>query len=176
MKKKSTKIGIPSDKNEVIKLDIGCGAGKQPGFLGLDIRKFPGVDIVHDVEKFPWPIQDEYVSLAMASHLVEHINPAGGIFLKFMDEVWRILKYGGQFMMVMPFAGSAGYWQDPTHINGCTPATWFYFDPLHPSHLYDIYKPKPWKIRFCTYDVNGIMEVCLEKRRIDKSYGVMETL
>lgn len=161
--------------NQGIKLDIGCGAFKQPSFVGIDIRKLPGVDIVHNVEKFPWPLPDECASFAMASHLIEHINPAGGVFLSFMDEVWRVLKPGGQFALSFPYAGSTGYWQDPTHCNGCNEVTWAYFDPLEPNSqgiLYKIYKPKPWKIIVNTWHVNGNCEVVLEKRKEDKSYYV----
>lgn len=157
-----------------VKLDIGCGANKQPGFVGIDIRALPGVDIVQDLEEFPWPLPDACASLAVASHVVEHINPAKGIFLKFMDEVWRVLKPGGQFMMALPYAGSQGFYQDPTHVNPCNEVTWAYFDPLDTSGLYNIYKPKPWKIISNFWQVQGFMEVVLEKRLIDKSYGIKE--
>lgn len=154
-----------------IKIDLGGGGNPQPGFLNVDMRSLPQVDVVQDLEKTPWAIPSEIASLVMASHLVEHINPAGGIFLRFMDEVWRILKPGGQFMISFPYAGSPGYWQDPTHCNGCTERTWAYFDPLASDGiLYGIYKPKPWKIVYSTYSVVGNMEVVLEKRREDKSY------
>jgi hypothetical protein len=36
-----------------IRLDIGCGANKQENFVGIDYRDLPGVDIVHNVLKFP---------------------------------------------------------------------------------------------------------------------------
>ncbi len=164
-------ISLLKENNHGVKIDLGCGANKQPGFLGIDNRKLPGVDIVHDVETFPWPLPDECAFLVMASHLVEHIEPHGGVFLRFMDEVWRILKPGGQFMMAFPYAGSPGYWQDPTHCNGCNETTWAYFDPLEAGgHLYKIYKPKPWKITHSAWEVNGNMEVALEKRKEDKSY------
>ena len=39
-----------------IQLDIGCGANKQPGFVGIDIRPLDGVDIIHDLEVQPWPL------------------------------------------------------------------------------------------------------------------------
>jgi len=152
-----------------IKLDIGCGANKQPDFVGLDNRKLPGVDVAHDVERFPWPLPDRCAYLAIASHLVEHINPHGGVFLRFMDEVWRVLKYGGKFMISTPYAGSHGYFQDPTHCNPCNESTWDYFDPLGQG-LYKIYKPKPWKILVNTWHLNGNMEVVLEKRKEDSSY------
>ena len=67
-------------------LDVGCGGNKHgPDWLGIDKRALEGVDIVHDLEVFPWPLEDETVIRAIASHVVEHINPAGGIFLSFMD-------------------------------------------------------------------------------------------
>ena len=153
-----------------VKIDLGCGENKQPNFIGIDVRPLKGVDIVHDLEKFPYPLPDNCASLAVASHLVEHINPHGGVFLKFMDEVWRILKPDGEFLIGTPYAGSPGYWQDPTHCNPCSENTWRYFDPLDPSGLYRIYKPKPWKIKINTWHSNGNLEAVLIKRRPDKSY------
>lgn len=97
----------------------------------------------------------------------------GPIFMRFMDEVWRVLKPGGTFMAAFPFAGSGGFWQDPTHINGITHHTLAYFDPLDAGgHLYKIYHPKPWKILNSTWHQEGNMEVVLEKRLNDKSYAV----
>lgn len=163
---------ILKENNLGINLDIGCGDNKQPGFVGMDIRPGPAVDIVQDLEKFPWPLPDECVSLAVASHVVEHINPHGFTFVNFMNEVWRVLKPGGKFMIAVPYAGSQGYFQDPTHCNPCNEVTWAYFDPMDRSNLWSIYKPKPWKIiaDSLSWNVNGNMEVMLEKRLIDKSY------
>lgn len=164
-------ISLLKQNEQGIKLDLACGANKQPGFVGIDIRELPGVDIVHDLEKVPWPLPNECANLAMASHLVEHINPHGGVFLRFMDECWRVLKYNGQFVISTPYAGSPGFWQDPTHCNGCNEMTWAYFDPIEAGgHLYKIYKPKPWKILSCTWSAIGNMEIILEKRKEDKSY------
>jgi hypothetical protein len=101
-----------------------------------------------------------------------------GGFIRFVDEVWRILKPGGQFISTFPFAGSPGYFQDPTHLNPITHVTLAYFDPLAKNsagqlyNLYSIYRPKPWKIVRCFYDQNGFIETAMEKRKIDKSYKV----
>lgn len=103
-----------------------------------------------------------------------------GGFIRFMDEVWRIMKPGGQFHSVFPYAASPGYWQDPTHVNPITPTTLNYFDPLAKNeagqlmHLYTIYRPKPWNIVRIFYDQNGFIEVTMEKRKIDKSYGTLD--
>lgn len=152
-----------------IRLDIGGGANPQPGFVNLDKRGLPGVDIVHDVEEFPWPLPDECVLVAMASHLVEHINPAGGGFIRFMDEVWRVLKPGGEFAISCPHGSSQGYLQDPTHCNQVNEATWSYFDPECPrtgGALYAIYQPKPWRVKYLTWSPNANIEVILVKRSI----------
>ena len=155
----------------LLKLDLGCGPHKQEGFVGIDYRPLPGVDIVHDIENLPWPLPDNCATLIMASHLVEHINPAKAGFIKFMDECWRVLKYSGQMMIVTPYAGSMGYWSDPTHVNPCTEWTWKYFDPLDKSRLYYQYCAKPWRLMNCYFRKDGNMEVLLSKRRIDKSYN-----
>ena len=51
-----------------IRLDIGCGANKQPNFVGIDMLPLKGVDIVWDLETTPWPLPDECVLTAVASH------------------------------------------------------------------------------------------------------------
>lgn len=161
-------------KHQGIKLDIGGGEHPQPGFVNMDIRPSEHVHIVQDLEKFPWPLPDESVVVATASHVLEHINPANFIFVNFMNEVWRIMKPGARFAVAVPYAGSPGYWQDPTHCNGINEVTFHYFDPLSRTGLYGIYRPKPWKIveGALTWSANGNLEVILEKRRIDKSYNV----
>lgn len=184
-----------------IRLDIGGGASPQPGYVNIDVLPLPEVDIVHNLELTPWPLPDECVLQATASHVLEHITPAGDparldalikllidkkliteteaqehlgspgpAFIRVMDEVWRVLKPNGQFAFVVPYAESHGFYQDPTHCNPINETTMAYFDPLHPSELYDFYRPKPWKIEFQAMNRNGILEVLLRKREEDPSY------
>ena len=173
MKKDPTIERILKENNLGIKLDIGCGANKQPGFVGMDMRPEPNVDIVHDLETFPWPLPDECVSFATASHVLEHINPYKFVFVNLMNEIWRVLKPHAKFAFVVPYAGSPGYWQDPTHVNPITEVTLAYFDPLDQSGLYRIYRPKPWKIipETLSMNIHGFLEVVLEKRLEDPSYN-----
>ena len=149
--------------NSGIRLDIGCGANKQGGFVGLDIRDVDGVDIVHDFEDMPWPLPDACVLVAMASHVLEHVSPAKFGFINFMNEVWRVLKPGAEFAIVVPHGSSQGYLQDPTHVNPCNEATWAYFAPEHPSGLYGIYKPRPWSIKYISWSPAANIEVVMVK-------------
>lgn len=144
------------------RIDIACGGNKNKGFIGLDKRDLPGVDIVMDLEEFPWrQIPESSCEVAVCSHFMEHLKP--WLTIDFMNEVWRILEVGGTFAISVPYAGSRGFWQDPTHVNGLNEVTWQYFDPSFP--LYGIYKPKPWKLHegFPCYQVQGNLEVLLEK-------------
>jgi SAM-dependent methyltransferase len=158
-----------------IRLDIGCGASKQgDGWVGMDIRDLPTVDIVHDFEVFPWPIPDECVLVAVASHVIEHIAPQKFGFIRWMDELWRVMKPDGEVAIAAPHGHSPGFLQDPTHCNPCNEATFAYFDPLEPNTggaLYQIYRPKPWKIKYLSWSPAANIEVVLIKRRWDESYG-----
>jgi SAM-dependent methyltransferase len=187
--------------NQSIRLDIGCGDNKMPGFVGIDILDLPSVDIVWNIERTPWPLPAECASQAICSHLLEHLNPTagdarlGGLvellvdkklitqneaddymglpgsgFINVMNEIWRVLKPGAQFAFVVPYATSPGFAQDPTHINMINQTTMMYFDPLHPSGLYQFYRPKPWKIQEQYYQTTGNLECVLVKRPMDPSY------
>lgn len=174
-KKQATKNSVQEllDAKKAIKLDLACGASKQDDtWVGLDVLDFPGVDIVHDIENVPMPLPDECCSVVLASHILEHINPAKGGFLDVMDDIWRVLKVDGQLVIAMPYGGSPGFWQDPTHCNGCNENTWRYFDPEDASGLYRFYRRKPWRIDWNNFFCNqyGNMELVLIKREDKDEY------
>lgn len=159
------------EQNSGIRLDIGCGGNKVLGFVGMDMRALPGVDIVHDVEHYPWPLPDACVLMAVASHLVEHIAPMRFGFIHFMNEVWRVMKTGGEFAIATPHGYSPGYLQDPTHCNPCNETTWAYFDPFEPvtqGLLWNIYRPLPWRIKHLYWEPSANIEVVLVKRGMEE--------
>ena len=106
------------------KLDIACGRKKREGFTGIDIAPLPGVDIVHDLEVFPWPIDDDCVEVAIVTHYIEHTKD----LMKFMNELYRIMKSGGVCMITAPYYNSIRAWQDPTHTRAISEATFSYFN------------------------------------------------
>jgi len=124
MKKKSKKKVISKVKETKIFVDLACGDAKQQGYIGVDIVKLPGVDIVHDLEKFPWPFKDESVDEVFCSHYVEHTKD----LMKFMDELYRILKPEGKANIVAPYYSSMRAWQDPSHTRAISEATFLYFN------------------------------------------------
>jgi SAM-dependent methyltransferase len=175
-----------------IKLDIGCGANKHaPDWVGLDMQPLPGVDVVHDLLDFPWPLPDECVSVAICSHVLEHIPKTAVIlqdgklttihpFIMVMNEIWRVMQPDGSLAIAVPHGASPGFMRDPTHASQFMEESFYHFDPLAGGGLlWGFYKGfiKPWKIKtdpkgepYIYFDPASNMEVVLIKRRMDVSY------
>ena len=149
---------IDSGNYKKLTLDLGCSGNRHEGAVGLDVRDTPDVDIVHDLEVFPYPLPNDSCTLILASHVLEHIKPWHSISL--MDELWRILKPGCKLAISVPYPGTKEFWQDPTHCNGWNEITFEYFDQN--KDLYRYYKPRPWHIQKCIRE-NGCLIVLLEK-------------
>ena len=109
---------------EPLKLDLACGQRKTPGFKGVDKIAVEGVDIVHDLEVFPWPFEDESVDEVICTHYVEHADN----LIKFMDELYRILKKSAKATISAPYYSSLRAWQDPTHKRSISEMSFLYFN------------------------------------------------
>jgi hypothetical protein len=96
-----------------MRLDLGCGTLKREGFVGVDIRQFPGVDVVGDLGKETWPWPDDSIEEVHCSHMVEHLTWTERIF--FFNELYRVLKTGAKALVVIPHWCSPRYYGDPTH-------------------------------------------------------------
>lgn len=140
-------------------LDVGCGHNKQAGYIGMDKRAVDGVDIIHDAEYLPWPIDDDSCAVITMSHLIEHIKP--WLQIDVINECWRVMEMGGLLFIATPYATSFGYSQDPTHCAPWNEATPEYFCPDHP--LYQVYRPRPWKKERLVYDKRFNIELAIRK-------------
>jgi SAM-dependent methyltransferase len=107
-----------------MKLDLGCGAKKQAGFLGVDCRPFHGVDIVADLTQ-TWPWENGSVDEVFCSHFVEHLKPHHRIH--FVNELYRVLKGGGEAVIIVPHWANSGAYGDLTHEWPPVSEKWFYY-------------------------------------------------
>lgn len=107
-----------------MKLNLASGNHKQEGFLGIDIVKLPNVDIIHDLEKYPWPFEDNSVEEVFCSHYIEHTSD----LISFMDEIYRVCKNEAVVKFVAPYYTYRGALADPTHKRLITDATFLYFN------------------------------------------------
>ena len=123
MARKATALKVaPAPK--IIKIDIGCGKNKQPGFIGLDQYKIPGVDIVCDLRK-PLPYKDGEVDEVHCSHFVEHLTAPERV--KFMNELYRVMRVGAKATIIAPHWCSNRAYGDMTHCWPPVSEMWFYY-------------------------------------------------
>lgn len=105
-------------------LDVGCNKVRAPeATCGIDYRAFPGVDIVHDLERFPWPIADNRFDVILCRDVIEHLNDV----VRTMEELHRIAKPGGRIKIWTPHFAHPNSFRDPTHRHHFSLGTFDYF-------------------------------------------------
>jgi len=123
MKKGTTEPSAAKLINE-LRLDLACGSNKTEGYFGIDVAKTDMVDAVVDLEVYPWPIESNSAEDIICNHYIEHVSD----LMKFMNEVYRILKPGGKVKFVAPYYTSIRCWQDPTHKHAISEASFLYYN------------------------------------------------
>lgn len=93
------------------KLDIGCGQTKHPGYVGMDVVPGPGVDVIHDFDRFPYPFADSEFDEVKCMSSLEHVDD----LLRTIEEIHRILKPGGILKVWVPHYSGPDAYRDPTH-------------------------------------------------------------
>jgi SAM-dependent methyltransferase len=79
-------------------LELGCGNKKEyEGSIGFDKDKNSKADVFGDVTE-GLPFKDNSMDLVFASHILEHILDLPLV----VQDVWRVLKPNGQFVIRVP--------------------------------------------------------------------------
>lgn len=81
-----------------IKIEIGCGESPKPGYLHVDVRKLPGVDIV--APAWDLPLESDSVSSIYSRHVLEHFVRVDGE--RALREWFRVLEPGGELHLIVP--------------------------------------------------------------------------
>lgn len=81
-----------------MRLNIGCGRDIREGYINLDYHMAEGVQIVHDLNKYPYPFKSNVFDEIIAYDIIEHIESPQHI----MNELFRILKKGGTLRIKVP--------------------------------------------------------------------------
>jgi len=122
-------------------LDIGCGRSKTPGCIGIDRIALPEVDIVHDLDQFPWPLADHQFSNIHANHFLEH----AGHILETLAEIHRISIPGARLFVRVPHYASDNFHTDLTHKVAFGYRSFDHFS-VNGKTLYDFYAPFKFEI------------------------------
>ncbi len=106
-------------------LDLGCGNKKRKGAVGLDFNDRVEADIIHDLNIFPYPIEDCSFDEIFMDNVLEHLDDV----IRVMEEVYRISSDGGLVKVIVPYFRSRWACIDPTHKHFFTIDSFAYFDP-----------------------------------------------
>ena len=94
-------------------LDLGCGKSKRVGSIGVDFNARVNPDIVHDLNKFPYPFENDFFDEIYLDNCLEHLNEVIAV----IEELFRILKPGGKVKIIVPYFRSLWAFGDITHKN-----------------------------------------------------------
>lgn len=146
-------------------LNLGCGTTRIPGSIGVDVVKIKNyVDIVHNLDKTPYPFKSNSVDEIHMYHVLEHLqNP-----LEKMEEMHRILKPGGKLYLRVPHFSSMGAFSDITHVRpfGYTSMDIFSEDDYHSFYTKARFKINKKVIKYSgLYPNSGIYEKYIHKNQ-----------
>jgi ubiquinone/menaquinone biosynthesis C-methylase UbiE len=114
-----------------MKLNLGSGLNKQPGYTNVDNNPKCKPELNFDLNK-PWPIDDNEVTEVKAERILEHLDDLTFV----MGEIWRVCKPGAIVEIVVPSYKTEGAYADPTHKRFFTLGTFDYFTRERRSKYY----------------------------------------
>jgi len=94
-----------------VKINLGCGREILKDYINLDIVQLEGIDIVHNLDEFPYPFVDNMFDEVRMKSIMEHLENVQ----KTLEELWRISKPNAIIIIRVPHFSSLGAFVDPTH-------------------------------------------------------------
>lgn len=136
---------------EPVKINLGAGSEPTEGWVNVDWIAQKGIDVVHNLLKFPWPfdsgVADEMLARDVLEHMPLYNQQDESVPIKFVEECHRILQPGGKLFMTMPHWESPNMWIDPTHVRGYDEQSFDYFDPeTDLGKAYGYYSDKKFQV------------------------------
>jgi hypothetical protein len=121
-------------------LNIGCGHKHLDGAINLDRVASLNPDVVHDIDKFPWPFEENRFKEVYANDIIEHCSDV----VSTMAEIHRVCQSGAVVRITTPHFSSASSFIDPTHRFHFSYFSFHYFTG---EHDFDFYAEKRFRRR-----------------------------
>ena len=106
-------------------LFIGAGLRRHENAIHQDKRVLPGIDVVHDLEIFPWPFQSATYDKIIAFDVIEHLTD----IIRTIEECHRILVPAGIMWIHTTYWNTKQSFTDPTHKHWFTENSFDFFCP-----------------------------------------------
>jgi len=103
-----------------MRLNLGCGNHKRPGWVNVDWSSVCQPDALVDLESFPWPWPDGSIEEVLFNHVLEHLGAAPAVYIGIMKELWRVCQTGATVTIAVPHPRSDDFMNDPTHVRAVT--------------------------------------------------------
>jgi len=151
-------------------LDVGCGEARDArATCGIDRRSSPGVDVVHDLERFPWPLADDRFDRIILRDALEHFSDV----VRTMEELHRIAKPGGRIEIWTPHYSHPSSYHDPTHKHHFSFGTFDYFtgDRAYPRYVSCRFRMNQKRLVFDKHELAGRLLARINARHYEKHYA-----
>ena len=104
-----------------MRLNLGCGGEKLPGWVNVDKFDTLGPDQVVDLEVLPWPWPNDSVDEVLLSHVLEHLGAKVDVYFGIIKELYRVCRDGAKIKIYVPHPRHDNFVSDPTHVRAITP-------------------------------------------------------
>lgn len=108
-------IDMPDEDRVTKRINLGCGTKKIEGFVNVDLNERVKPDRVVDLNKFPWPFEDNEFDHIVAKDILEHLGETSTDFVKVIKEMYRITHNGGIWEVESPHWRCDTAIDDPDH-------------------------------------------------------------
>jgi predicted SAM-dependent methyltransferase len=110
-----------------MKLNLGCGDKKLPGFVNCDSQAACNPDRLVDLEALPWPFDDNCADEIVLSHVLEHLGESCRVYLGIIKELYRVCAPDAIVRIAVPHPRHDDFLTDPTHVRPILPDQFYLF-------------------------------------------------
>lgn len=103
-----------------MKLNLGAGSKRYPGYINIDSDSGCNPDFVVNIETEKLPFEDNAIEEVLAHHILEHL---GDGFFHCIKELYRVCKDGATIHVRVPHPRHDTFLIDPTHKRPIYPHT-----------------------------------------------------
>ena len=109
--------------DKLIKLNLGCGQVRLPGFIGVDDNPNAiAADVAHNLNSFPYPFGDNSTEEILMEHILEHMESP----IKVLIELYRVSADGAKITVRSPHFSCN--WLHPGHRSAISTMLFDYFN------------------------------------------------
>lgn len=163
--------------DDYLKLNLGCGEHHRPGYVNVDKSGNP--DVLHDLETFPWPWEENSVQEVQLNHVLEHLGESTSVYLRVIKELYRICRADARIYINVPHPRHDDFLNDPTHVRVVTPDGLLLFSKSKNREWVDggyansplgIYLDVDFEIESVNYTLDPVWAEKLDKKEITEEY------